>query len=108
MESHRFFHLVWLLFPNAIFLFFSHFLVDEGIVCITFLLPLTGQQATVSFRIFLFKNMKTWDFPGGPVVKDLPSNAGDVGSIPGWGTKIPHATGQLSLCATTTEPLRHS
>ena len=25
----------------------------------------------------------SWDFPGGAVVKDLPSNAGDVGSIPG-------------------------
>ena len=37
---------------------------------------------------------KTWkDFPGGPVVKTLPSNTGDMGSIPGWGTKIPHAVG---------------
>ena len=25
----------------------------------------------------------------------MPSNAGDVGWIPGWGTKISHATGQL-------------
>ena len=24
-------------------------------------------------------------FPGGPVVKNLPANAGDSGSIPGWG-----------------------
>ena len=39
------------------------------------------------------------DFPGGPVVKNLPSNAGDTGWIPGRGTKIPHASGQLSLCA---------
>ena len=31
-------------------------------------------------------------FPGGPVVKNPPYNAGDVGSIPGQGTKIPHAT----------------
>ena len=30
-----------------------------------------------------------WDFPGGPVVKNSPSNAGDMGSIPGQGTKIP-------------------
>ena len=43
------------------------------------------------------------DFPGGPVVKNLPSNAGDVGSIPGWGTKIPHAAGQLIPRVTTTE-----
>ena len=32
------------------------------------------------------------DFPGGPVVKTLPSKAGGVGSIPGQGTKIPHAS----------------
>ena len=38
--------------------------------------------------------------PCGPVVKNLPSNAGDTGSIPCRGTKIPHATGQLSLRAT--------
>ena len=43
------------------------------------------------------------DFPGGPVVKNPPFNAGDVGSIPGQGTKIPHAAGQLSPHATTTE-----
>ena len=47
--------------------------------------------------------MVFWDFPGGPVVKNLPSNAGDAGSIPGWGTKIPYAVGQLSLRATTRE-----
>ena len=28
-------------------------------------------------------------FPGGPVVKNLPCNAGDAGSILGWGTEIP-------------------
>ena len=42
-----------------------------------------------------------WDFPGGPVVKNPPSNAGDVGSIPAQGTKITHVTGQLSPRATT-------
>ena len=46
------------------------------------------------------------DFPGGLVVKNLPCKAGDAESIPGQGTKIPHAAGQLSLRATTTEPLR--
>ena len=44
------------------------------------------------------------DFPGGPVVKNLPAKAGDVDSISGWGIKIPHASGQLSPSATTTEP----
>ena len=30
------------------------------------------------------------DFPDGSVVKNLPSIAGDAGSIPGSGTKTPH------------------
>ena len=38
------------------------------------------------------------------MVKNLPSNAGDVGSIPSRRTKIPHAMGQLSPRAATTEP----
>ena len=36
------------------------------------------------------------DFPGGPVVKNPPSNAGGTGSIPGRGAEIPHASGQLT------------
>ena len=32
------------------------------------------------------------DFPGGPVVKNVPSNVEGMGLIPGQGTKIPHAT----------------
>ena len=43
------------------------------------------------------------DFPGGPVVKNPPYNAGDAGLIPGRGTKIPHAMGQLSPRTTTTD-----
>ena len=43
--------------------------------------------------------------PGGPVVRNPLSNAGDVGSISDWETKTPHATGQLSLCVATTEPM---
>ena len=35
--------------------------------------------------------------------KNSPSSAGDAGSIPGQGTKIPRAAGQLSPCTTTTE-----
>ena len=31
------------------------------------------------------------DFPGGPVVKNSPSNAEDSGSIPGQDIKIPRA-----------------
>ena len=36
------------------------------------------------------------------MVKKPPSNAGDVGFIPGWGIKIPYAVGQPSL--NTLEP----
>ena len=32
-------------------------------------------------------------FPVGQVVKTLPSNAGDIGLLPGQGRKIPHAMG---------------
>lgn len=34
---------------------------------------------------------KLGDFSGGPTVKTSPSNAEGVGSVPPWGTKIPHA-----------------
>ena len=45
---------------------------------------------TLNIHNFNLK-FKNWDFPGGPVVKNLPYNAGDTGSIPGQGTKFPHA-----------------
>ena len=51
-----------------------------------------------------FKVQDGWDFPGGPVVKNPPPNAGHAGSIPSWETEIPHALGQLSLWDTTAEP----
>ena len=35
------------------------------------------------------------------MVKNLFSDAGDAGLPPAQGTKIPHAVGQLSLCAAT-------
>ena len=40
-----------------------------------------------------------------PVVKNPPCNAGDVGSIPGLGTRIPHAAEQLRLRAATTKSM---
>ena len=54
----------------------------------------------------MVKKTNTGDFSDGPVVKNLPSNAGNKGSIPGQGTKIPHALEQLSLQAVITEPAR--
>ena len=50
------------------------------------------------------KNSVLGDFPGGPVVKNPPSNIRDVKSIPDRGTKIPHATGQLDPRAAPTKP----
>ena len=44
------------------------------------------------------------DFSGRPVVKNAPCNSGAMGSIPDWETKIPHASGQLSLRAANTDP----
>ena len=32
------------------------------------------------------------DFPSGLGLKNQPSTVGDMGAIPGWGTKIPHAS----------------
>ena len=37
-------------------------------------------------------------FPGGPVVKNLPSKAKDTGLDPGQETKVPHFVRPLSLC----------
>ena len=51
------------------------------------------KRQRLSDQIGLKKNQSMGDFPGGPVIKNLPSNSGNVGSIPGQGSKIPHATG---------------
>ena len=37
------------------------------------------------------QEIKSRDFPGGPVVKVSPFNGGAVGSIPSHRAKIPHA-----------------
>ena len=47
------------------------------------------------------KSKQLRDSPGGPGVKDPPCNAGGMGSILDWGTKIPHAVEQLSSCVAT-------
>ena len=44
------------------------------------------------------------DFPDGLAIKNLPSYAEDVGSIPYLGTKISHAAGPLSWPTVSTEP----
>ena len=48
------------------------------------------------------KNCKNPKFGTSLVVqwlRNLPCNAGDMGSITGWETKIPHALKQLSPCS---------
>ena len=58
----------------------------------------TGHKACRSFCLGEYpqqrKHLKSRkrDFPGGPVVKTSPSNAGGVSLIPGWGAKMPHAS----------------
>ena len=56
---------------------------------------------TVKKKLYFSYTLRMWkvttkgryqDFPGGPVVKTLSSNAGDEGLTPGLGTKIPHAS----------------
>ena len=49
------------------------------------------------------------DFPGGPVVRNLPASAGDTGLIPGLGTKIPRATcgGATKSGLHNEKPLHH-
>ena len=53
------------------------------------------------------------DFPGGPVVKNPPSNVDDSGSILAQGTKIPNDQGlpkehTATWSAATNEPSHHS
>ena len=55
--------------------------------------------------ICYFKIYSHRDFPGGPMVKNLPCNAGDAILISYRATKIPHATEQLSPSTTAAEPL---
>ena len=49
--------------------------------------------------------MRDQAFLGAPMVKDPPSNAGDMGLIPNCRTKIPYTMQQLSPQATTREPV---
>ena len=61
------------------------------------------QELQLLVRLCLLKRLQR-DFRGGPVVKNLPWNAGDVRSTSGQGTKIPNATSQPSQMTTVAEP----
>ena len=47
----------------------------------------------------------TWDFPGGPVVKNLPASVEDMGLIPGPG--YPTCTGATGATRAT-KPASHN
>ena len=57
-----------------------------------------ASKFSTSFLSSNLKNELYWDFPGDPVVKNSPSNVGNVGSIPGHGTSI-------STCCGATKPV---
>ena len=44
---------------------------------------LVQEDKVLSIPILRGQEWRTWGFPGGPVVKGLPANAGGVGLIPG-------------------------
>ena len=84
----------------------------------TFPVRFISWQTAHWFRVLLLVfALKLWcmhittmhrDFPGSPVVKSPPCNAGDTGSIPGQGIKNPTAAEQLSLRTTTRESVDHN
>ena len=45
----------------------------------------------MDWRRKAFKDGGGWDFPGGPVIKTSPSNAGNAGSISRQGAEITYA-----------------
>ena len=56
-------------------------------------LSLTIKQKMERYQL----EIQEGDLPGGPVVKNPPCDAGDAGSILGWGAGIPRAAEQLDL-----------
>ena len=73
-------------------------------------MPCIGRQILIHHTtretlllLFVQESGQCWDFPGVLVVKNLPSNARDTGSISGQGTKVPQATGQVRLHVSTRE-----
>ena len=55
-------------------------------------------------QICLFTQYVYWGFPACSVVKSSPASAGDI-ELDHGSRRILHAAEQLTLCATTTEPL---
>ena len=70
-----------------------------GVICVIY--SKTLQHRSCDIYIYLFE---VTGFPGGSVVKNLPANAGDTGSIPGPGRSHMHGATK-SVCL---EPVLHS
>ena len=51
-----------------------------------------NREIGIDISTLLYIKQITRDFPGGPVVKTSPSNAGGAGLIPGRGAKVPHVS----------------
>ena len=62
-------------------------------------MSLPGRSLTMKKNVE--RSSKSKVLPGGSVIRNLLCNAGYVGSIPGQGTKSPHASEQLSPHTTT-------
>ena len=66
-------------------IFLSVSVCGHGHVCAPLCAGLTQEGPTG------LTNSEGWgEFPGDPVVKNLPSKASDIGSIPGRGTEMPY------------------
>ena len=64
----------------------------EGIhVYVQLIHTVVHQKLTQHCKAIIYSPKNWGAFPGGPVVKNLPCNAGDGGLIPGRGTEISHA-----------------
>ena len=59
-----------------------------------------GWMLITELNHFMTKSDWRGTFPGGPVVKNLPSNVGEVGAIPGWET--------VPTCQGATKPERYN
>lgn len=76
--------------------------------CIKYYLVISGNKVSLGKKVHLLKMFFQYKFhlrvfPGGPGAKSPPCNAGDASSIPGWGSKMPHITEQLSGRIATSE-----
>ena len=77
---------------NDIFKVIIDFQVIAKIVHEVYHVPFTQLPSIVTFYALVvgYQNQETGGFPNGPVVKILPSYAGDAGSILGQKTKNAH------------------